>query len=230
MPRTSFPRNTKDLIAWSGPFITTLSDDPPAFGATIDQCADYKTTRDRLVSAWDVVNAAETDTRPARVRLGDAKRHLVNATRSLVDVLQAWPQQTDENRAKLKLHIRDRTPTRKPRPKHPPLVEMLAQRGRTVEFRLRDATDENRRGRPVNVAGASVLSHVGDAPPDDVEGWKFEGIITKVKFPVEFPSTVAPGSKVWVTAVWFNDRGESGPPSRPFGTHIAGADGLTRAA
>jgi hypothetical protein len=230
MARNSFPRRTPDLINWSGGFINTLSASPDLFGATPDQCIQYTTTRSRVVNLWDLIQEPTTDTKPNRVALADAKVHLVNATKSLVDMLQAWPQQTDENRAKLKLHIRDKEPTPKPRPAHAPLIQMRSQRGRTVEFRLLDATDTERRGKPVNVAGATILSFVGDVPPDDVNGWKFEGNTTKVFFPIEFPVTVVPGTKVWITAVWYNTKGQSGPPADPFGTHIAGGIGFKQAA
>ena len=230
MPRNSFPRKTKDLIDWSGGFINTLLPAPDKFGATADQCSQYVTTRTRVVDLWNLVNEADTDTKPNRVALADAKQHLVNSTQSLVDVLQAWPQQTDENRAKLKIHIRDREPTPKPRPSHAPLIQVLSQRGLSVEYRLKDATDEKRRGKPVNCAGATVLTYVGSEPPKSVEGWKFEGNMTKVKFTVDFPPTVQPGSQVWITAVWYNTKGQSGPPSEAVSTFIAGTIGLSKAA
>ena len=59
---------------------------------------------------------------------------------------------------------------------------------------------------------------VGAEAPTEESAWKFEGLVSRVnKVPIEFPSTVEPGSQVWFTAFWFNARryavGSQGPVS-----------------
>ena len=218
------------LVAWTGQFIETFGNSPEAFGGTADQAAQYVTTRNRFVSLVNAVENPNTATKPARVARDEARRTLENATRMLVDVIQAWPQMTDEKRAELDITIRDRKPTRKPRPKMAPLVQLVSQSGRTINIKLLDSTDPERRGRPVDVAGTSLLSYVGDLPPADLSGWTFEGNTTKTKESITFPVGTPPGAKVWVCAVFYNTRAETGPVSEPTATLIAGVIGMSKAA
>ena len=37
---------------------------------------------------------------------------------------------------------------------------------------------------------------------------------------VLFPESVAPGTQVWLTAVWFNERKQMGPACAPVGAQI----------
>ena len=218
------------VVTWTGQFIETFGKDPAAFGGTADQAAQYVITRSRFVECVNKVENPNTATKPARVARDEARKSLENATRMLVDVIQAWPQMTDEKRAELDITIRDRKPTRKPRPKMAPLVQIASQSGRTINIKLLDSTDPERRGRPMDVAGTSLLSYIGDLPPADVSGWTFEGNTTKTKESITFPVGTSPGAKVWVCAVFYNTRAETGPVSEPLATHIAGVIGFSKAA
>lgn len=85
---------------------------------------------------------------------------------------------------------------------------------RSVMIRLH-GDEPSRRGRPVDVAGASIFSFVGDTPNDDPKAWRFETSTTKMSATIDFASNVVPGTKVWVAAFWFNSKSEAGPLSRP---------------
>src|SRR5436305_1592929 len=69
----------------------------------------------------------------------------------------------------------------------------------------------------------NVVHTAYPAAPADISLWKFEGNVGQVKkIDVIFSNTLAGGSKVWLTAFWFNGRKQSGPLSNPFGVALPG--------
>ena len=100
----------------------------------------------------------------------------------------------------------------------------------TVSIRLSDTTSDAKRGKPLGVAGASVFSWTGTGPaPSDIADWKFETNTGKTMLEVSFPSTLMAGSKVWLTAFWFNGRKESGPACAAISVNLPGG-GVSQAA
>jgi hypothetical protein len=91
-----------------------------------------------------------------------------------------------------------------------------------VSLKLHDSTSGAKRGKPPGVSGASVFSFVGAVAPSDMGSWKFEGSTGKTKVDVSFDNSNAPGTKVWLTAFWFNGRKQSGPACAPVATNLQG--------
>ena len=224
MASNYLPAREAELVAWTGGFLSNITPAPEEYGLTAQQATDYRTTRDRFVALYDLVENPATRTPPNRTAKLDSKKILIRATRMLVDVAQAWPQMTDEKRRTLGITVRDRRPTPAPVPSGSPLLEVYGQRGFDVVVRLKG--EGAGRGRPANVAGASILTAVGDAPPATAEGWTFQGNTPLLMTTVQFPPTLAPGTKVWVTAVWFNRRLQTGAPAAPVSTRLSGAEGM----
>jgi hypothetical protein len=77
-------------------------------------------------------------------------------------------------------------------------------------------------GKPAGVKGASVCWFAGDAPPADPALWHFGANTTRNVVDVMLPTDTTPGSKVWLTAFWFNNKMEAGPASIPVSIHIPG--------
>jgi hypothetical protein len=63
---------------------------------------------------------------------------------------------------------------------------------------------------------------VGATAAADISAWKFEGNTGRTNVEVVFPSTVAAGAVVWLTAFWFNGRKQSGPACAPVSTNVQG--------
>ena len=80
----------------------------------------------------------------------------------------------------------------------------------------------------VGVKGASIFRYIGENAPNSVEGWTFAGNTTKTVYEVTLPAETPAGSKVWITAYWFNGKMQSGPAATPVSIHIPG--GLSVAA
>ena len=49
-----------------------------------------------------------------------------------------------------------------------------------------------------------------------------EGNSGRTRIDITFPSGITPGSKVWFTAFWFNEKKQAGPTTTPVGTNIPG--------
>ena len=136
-------------------------------------------------------------------------------------VIQAMPTVTNEQRAELGLRIRDVEPSPVPVPDTAPVVEIASMNGWLARLRLREAGSE-RRGKPTGVIGANIYTFTGAEPPTELTDWVFEGETTRTIFDVQFPGTLAAGTKVWVTACWKNPRFQVGPASTPISMLVGG--------
>jgi hypothetical protein len=77
-----------------------------------------------------------------------------------------------------------------------------------------DIKHPEKRGKPEDVLGATVLYWCGDEPADDFSQWRFAMNTSRPVFDVEIPMCVPPGAKVWITAFWFNKKMQSGPAAQ----------------
>jgi hypothetical protein len=89
-----------------------------------------------------------------------------------------------------------------------------------VTATLRDPANPDRARIPDGVNGAIVMSYVGATAPTDPRAYKMEGPTSRTTVEVLFPETVAPGTQVWLTAVWFNERKQMGAAAAAVGTTI----------
>ena len=135
---------------------------------------------------------------------------------------QRFPGTTNTQRSDLGLTVRNPEPTPIPPPASAPNIDVLSVDENTVRIRLHDPANPTRRGKPAGVDGAAIFSFVGDDAPTAEATWRFEGNTTRTAINVTFPNTGAPGSKVWFTAFWFNERKQSGPAATPVGTNLPG--------
>jgi hypothetical protein len=92
---------------------------------------------------------------------------------------------------------------------------------------LRD--EEGKRRRLKYVKGANRYTFVGETPPDDLDAWKFEAGTTKTMVTHTFSQRVQPGAKVWLAAIYFNLRMQTGYACDPVSTYTTGG-AMSRAA
>jgi len=136
------PREEAKLVTWTGEFFTNLSTKPADYyGAAPDLISAYAVTRTRFVNAYNAVQNPITRTPPNIEAKNVFKKALVNATRSLVDVIQAWPSMTNEKRRELKITERGNRPTPSPIPGMP-FVKVESIDGRDVTPELAAEQDE----------------------------------------------------------------------------------------
>jgi hypothetical protein len=216
------PRREAELVTFSGNFKTKITAAPTTYGLTAAQATAYGTKHDAFVAAYTVAQDPETRS-PVNVSAKNvAKVILIAELRLLAGVVQRFPGTTNPMRIELGLPPRDFEPTPVPPPSAAPLLEVKSVFGRTARIRLIDAANPTRRGKPLGVIGASVFSHVGATPPAELSAWKFEGNTGRTTVDVVFPSSVASGATVWLTAFWFNPRKQSGPACDPVSANLPG--------
>jgi hypothetical protein len=75
---------------------------------------------------------------------------------------------------------------------------------------------------PHGVFGAFIFSHVGPTLPAPGEGWTFVKATTRTKTTIHFAPHLAPGTKVWLYAVWCNAKLQPGDAGPALSTHLPG--------
>jgi hypothetical protein len=219
------PRTDAGLLAWSLNFDNKITADPTIYGLTVGQATAYDSLHQAFAEAYNTANTPVTRTPPSIVAKRDAKRALVAEARKLAAIVQAFPGTSNTMRSELGLTVRDDEPTPVPPPSESPEIDIVSAVLRTVRVRMHNEKTLGRRGKPHGVQGATVLSYIGPVPPapEDIHLWKFEGNTTRTSFELQFPSSAPPGTTVWITAFWYNPRGESGPATPPVYTILPGS-------
>jgi len=220
------PSREADLADWALNFNTLINVDPTVYGLTAEQAAEYAARYTAFEGLYEKSKQPTTRTPAVNQGKRDAKRAMIALTRQLVTVIQGQPTTTNEQRAALGITVRDTDPTPFPVPSVSPVLEVTRVNGWTVSLLLHDGM---RRRKPEGVKGANLFSFVGEQPPSEIAAWKFEGGTSRTSLTVEFDHGLTPGTKIWLTAFWFNPRLQSGPACAPVATQI-NYGGLAQAA
>lgn len=218
MPTTTPPPGEAKLVTWTGQFVTTLT--PMVVGEgfpiTAERLAEYVTTRTHFVNAYNVANNPNTRTKPAITEKNARKSTLIRSTRSMVDVLQSWPQMTNTLRAELGISLRGNKPTPNPIPAQP-FVKVESVNGREVTLSIQQSSKT--KGKPAKVEGANVMVAYGELPTT-ITGWSFAQTTGKSKTTIMLDA-VDEATTVYITAFWFNGRKETGPAANPVSVNLA---------
>ena len=168
-----------------------------------------------------MATAEATRTRGSVAAKQAAKKEFRRVARETIALVQAHPGLTEQQRADLRINMRENDPTPIPPPVEAPVLVVSGVLGRVVSLRL---SKQGGTGRPWGAQRAWLFVHVGESAPTDPQAMLFAGESTKLRPTVIVPEGVAAGSKVWVSAAWVNPRGESGPASLPQETRTNWAD------
>lgn len=222
-----FPSRLSDLAVFFTNMRALIGDSPTVYGLTAAQGETFVTKATVFLELFNQTEKPDERT-PALIEArDDAKKDLVAYTRKIVGIIQDQPTTTNQMRAALGITIREPSVTPVPPPTRAPQLDVTAVTGWTVKLRVHDGSGNRR--KPDGVQGANIFSFIGDQPPTELAAWKFEGGISKTTGTVEFDHTLAPGTKVYLTAFWFNPRLQSGPACTPVPTQI-NYGGLSQAA
>ncbi len=209
------------LAEWSTNFESRGDAAPADFALTAPQMTQYTTLHTAFISAYNVAKAEGSRSKALVQAKDDAKWALIPYARQLYGLIQASGAVTNENKTLIGVVVRDAVPTPQPPPAQSPSVTILSVTGRVVRCKLVDRQWPNSRRRPPTADGATVLSYVGASPPpSDSPQWKLEGQSGRTSFLVQFPDSVEPGTACWVTAMWYNRRGQYSPACEPVQTYL----------
>ena len=217
---------SKDYIPGPNPeflaFVTNYSSIITAGPALVGLTTGNATTLAEYVATFATAQEAASNpaTRGSATILARnlARKPLETYVRQTAKQIQGTMFVTDEQRQALGLTIA------KPRtPSHPPVeipvIDILSMVGSTLTLRLHNGSLTSR-ARPADARGAAIFTFIGPTPPNQVSEWTFRGNTSKTKVVIDFDPSLAPGTKVWTCAFWFNDISESGMACEPVGAQI----------
>jgi hypothetical protein len=211
MPATYLPRTEAGLLIWATDFYNHIRTTPSSFGLNETQSEDYGISRNRYEAAFNAIQNPDTRTPPNIAIKNDAKKHLINASRMLVDICQAWPQMTDAKRRQLKITERDKKPTPSPIPDSPH-IKIVSTDGRTVRLSIQQ--DRTTKKKPRGVIGANVLVYYGDVAPTTAVGWTFLTNTGRTTVDIALDG-VQEATTAWITAMWVNGRKQTSQAAIP---------------
>ena len=210
-----------EFLGFSVNVKTLITATPTAYGLVAADATAYGLVHDAYASAYQTALDPLTRTRITIADRNAARDTLENSLRLLFNKVEGTPTVTDQQKMALGINVRKPPQPIQP-PTEAPVMAVRSVQGRTVAIKLMQVDSESR-GKPEGVAGAKVYSYIGQEPaPDDITMWKSEGSTSTTNFEIDFPVTVAAGSKVWLTAAWFSPRQASGPACEPISTYLGG--------
>lgn len=219
MPIPVFPqRRDSDLLNWSRVFAAAVSATPALYGLDAAQAATFAALHSAYASAYAIARDPETNSKASVIAKNETRGDLLDGPGGaweLVRLIQANPNVTDEQRSRVGVQSVDRHRSPIGPPGSAPVLSIGSTIGRAIHVRLRDADHPDRRGKPDGVEGAVILYHVGPTHPADQSAWMFGMLASRPVFEFELPWSAAAGSKVWLSAFWFNARKEAGPCATP---------------
>ncbi len=142
--------------------------------------------------------------------------------RSLVRQVQTHPQTTDEQRRQLAITVPDRTRTEQTAPDDEPVVTITDTKRHMVAIAMR--REDGRAGRPAGIAGMNVYYAISESVPTKAQigRWTHAGQATRMNHVIAMPEDVPGGATVWITANYYNGRGEVGPLADAISTNLPG--------
>ena len=228
MPSTFPPHKDGELLTMATQASTAITLSPPTYGLTTGQASALATLVTAYTTAYDAATNPATRTKPTLLDKDAAKAALVQNLRDLNRFVQATKTVTDGQKAAIGFPVyATRAPI--PKPTNAPVLEVQSTEYRIAKVLAREP-GVTRRGLPPGVHNLLVVSYVAQGstpPPTDPLQWKLEGLPTRPQFSVEFASTLAAGSQVYLAAAYVNPRGQAGPLCPPVSFYIGGGLGAT---
>jgi hypothetical protein len=213
------PTDDLRLVPYSTNFNTRIVADPLDFSLSASQATAYTALHTPYIAAMAAIASPGAKSRALVADKNAAKELLLPYARELYALVQASQTVTNANKELLGVVVRSE-PQPIPAPAVVPAMDVISVVGRTVRLRIHDADGEGKRSKPAGVKGAVVCSYVGPVAPSDPELYKWEGNTTRSIFEVTFPDSVAPGTLVHFTSMWFSDRQANGPACDPISAYI----------
>jgi hypothetical protein len=224
----TFPRSDTGLLQWSQNVVNCITPTPADWGLVLLDVTNYTAAHDGYSTALAAVDPSIRN-KPAVVTKNQKRNALKLAAQTIANKIYVSSVVDDAMKVQIGMPPRQ-SPSPIPAPSSKPVIEVIKVSGFTATIRLRDAAGASR-GKPAGTSGATVLSYTGTgAAPIDVTKWSFEGVVGKVnKIDVTFPSNLANGTQVYLTAFWFNGRKQNGPASDPISLIVQGGGVLLSA-
>jgi hypothetical protein len=217
--RSFFPSKDAQLVEWGLRFGQLISLSPAIYGLLSTQTAAFTVLATNFDLTWRAVDDKSTRSK-SKVLAKNTARELMKAdARRLASIIYGQPNLSPQQISELGLTVKKTRPTPRPAPGTAPTIDVVEVSGWTMTIALKNGQSV-RRGKPVDVQGASLFTYVGPTAPINVTDWTFATLVSKTTTKLVFDSSLPPGTTVWVTAFWFSPALESGPAAKPVSAQI----------
>lgn len=219
MAKGYLPSRDTELAAFATNMSTLVTATPSAYGISTAIATQLATATTAYKTALQTATDPSTRTKPNVLTKDNAKKALVAIIRAVAKIAYGTPSVTESARADLGLPPpKPWTPI--PAPTSAPKLTVVGVSGLTATIKLENP-DATKRGKPSGCTGCSVMSFVGEQPPQNMTDWAFEGSTANVqKIEVQFPAGTSPFARVWLTAFYYTARGLSGPACTPVSLNL----------
>lgn len=214
----AIPKKHAACVPWMVNFSARLSADPakwastaPAALAVAEAVEAYRAIYESLMQQ----RADGTWSRSLTAGRNAARQRACDLIRPIYLAVQASRAISDEEKIALGVYVSAGRSAAGGAPAGVPTLTLKAVVNRTATVSIRDLGSEHSRRRPAGCAGANVFWCTGDAPAPAGTGWHFAGNATRSTMQVALNDVPATAATVWVCAMWFGRRGQTGESSRP---------------
>jgi hypothetical protein len=216
------PRTDLGLEAFANPFSGYVTTNAVVLGVPAGTATDLATKTTSYSDALHECDDATTRTRGKIAAKNTARGILRKAIGDVALLIYGNPNVTDEQLRDMQLTVRS-APTPQPPPALAPVVSAESISGRLLRGTLRDATVQSKRRKPLNAKGATLMIAWGTPmpPPAGDAGWRLAGQTGRTTFTVQFPNEVAGGVACYISALWYNEKGEYSPASDPITVYLS---------
>jgi hypothetical protein len=222
--RDYLPDADHPFAEWCRHFADKIAADPGLYGLTAGDSAQLDAAFATFAGAFGTALDPRTRTRVAVAAKNDARAALEALVRSLVHRVQALPGLAADQRVALGLADRSARASRINAPATRPILAMAHAPHRSgASLWIADEDHRHRKAFPKEYACCVVFSFAGERgapPPTDPDAWRFEGLATRVLFPLPHRPADA-GRTVHFKAAWASPRGQLGPASTILSTTLA---------
>lgn len=218
MARVFYDKTDAILATGSANFAALLVASAQSYHVSTEQAAAYAALDLAYQNSYRTAIEPATRTSAAIAAKDSARALLVRSARALAGLIRSLPLVTDEQLIELGLSARS-APVPAPVPTTVPLVEVEDVVGNTIHLRLRDS-GPGHRSKPAGATACMIYSHVGEQAPSHINDWTFRGVWTRSRGTISFDNNLPPFSRVWITALFVNRRGQQGPACTPVPMHL----------
>jgi hypothetical protein len=204
-----FPRRDADLVDWLKNFSKVIEEDAAAWGIPSATAAELKTQ----VAAYETTFEAATGenaTKALLVKKNEDRDALKGFVRDLKNkYLDYNDAVTGPDRERLRLPLRGKTPSPKPRPTSRPELEVIPTNNRQhTATAINQGT--GKKNKPADAYGVKYLSEIRDAPPPNAAELRTSAFSRKTTQVYDYTEADR-GKKVFYAACYENTKGDQGP-------------------
>jgi hypothetical protein len=223
----SIPRKDAELLAFSANVKTRVMASGNVYQLSDALVDSYITAQEAFAARYQAAFDPITRTRAAVVEKNESRIALGNILRSLCGMVQA--NDAVPEAAKVNLGLAPRKPRKPAQVPGKATVDIEGVELTNVTARAHGG-ESSGRARPPYVDGVTWMTYVGEVAPADPAAWSFAQSTSKLTAVIPFSPELPFGTKVWVTAFFFNSVKESGIAANPVSVRLTGNNVTAQAA